>query len=181
MRRRNGFTIVETSLVLAIGGLILLMVFIALPGVFRNQRDAERRDDVLLFLNKLKNFQANNNRGALPSGDGEIITISGSEITFGQMTSNTWKDFYQGFFDKSFTDPSSGELYNWKIIKECKDKDTDGQCDDGLSNDFAVNNFTMYIIRNAICDGEKAIYSANPRNVAVRYKLEGGGIFCANT
>ena len=179
MRRKNGFTIVETSLV------ILLMVFIALPGVFRNQRDAERRDDVLLFLNKLKNFQANNNRGALPNGEGKI--------TFGMSgDSNTWAGFYHDFFNNSFADPSSGEPYIWYVLS-CGS--TAGMCnynvitsDSGekyglekLNGDFDSNGFTMYIVKNAICDGEKAMYSANPRNVAVLYKLEGGGIFCANT
>ena len=33
MRRKNGFTIIEVVLVLAIGGLIFLMVFIALPAL----------------------------------------------------------------------------------------------------------------------------------------------------
>ena len=39
---KKGFTIIEVVLVLAIGGLIFLMVFIALPALQRSQRDAQR-------------------------------------------------------------------------------------------------------------------------------------------
>ena len=66
MKRFKGFTLIEVALVLAIAGLIFMMVFITLPRVWANQRDAARRDDMMTFIQKLKDFQSNNNRGALP-------------------------------------------------------------------------------------------------------------------
>ena len=63
---RKGFTIIETSLVLAIAGLILVMVFIALPALQRQQRDTKRKDDTMLFVQAIKKYQQNN-RGALPT------------------------------------------------------------------------------------------------------------------
>ena len=53
----DGFTMIEAVLTLAIGGLIFSLVFLALPSVLANARDGERRDDLLLTVNKLKNFQ----------------------------------------------------------------------------------------------------------------------------
>ncbi|MBS7346123.1 MAG: type II secretion system protein [Candidatus Sacchiramonaceae bacterium] len=47
---KNAFTIIEVVLVLAIAGLIFLMVFIALPALQRNQRDAQRRSDLSRVL-----------------------------------------------------------------------------------------------------------------------------------
>ena len=40
---KNGFTIIEVVLVLAIAGLIFLMVFIALPALQRSQRDTQKK------------------------------------------------------------------------------------------------------------------------------------------
>ena len=47
---KKGFTISEVVLVLAIGGLIFLMVFIALPALQRSQRDTQRKDDLARFM-----------------------------------------------------------------------------------------------------------------------------------
>lgn len=47
---KKGFTIIEVVLVLAIGGLIFLMVFIALPALQRSQRDTQRKDDLALYV-----------------------------------------------------------------------------------------------------------------------------------
>lgn len=192
--RKNlrGFTLVETILALAIGGLILMGVFIALPALLRNQRDADRKSDVATLISRLKAFQTNNNRGSLPTGGliGGTVTITGSTVTFGSKTGLTWQDFYGSYFDKDFIDPSSGEVYNWKIMScTTKASPTVGaECDykdiaDFMKNTTTFNNanFTMYIVTSAKCDGEKAVYSANSRNAAVLYKLEGAGTFCANT
>lgn len=175
-------------LVLAIAGLIFLMMTIALPSLFANQRDAKRRDDVALFINRLKNFQANNNRGALPGTDSESVDvkIAGNSITFGQTTAGgrSWADFYAGFFDNSFVDPSSGGLYDWYIVG-CGTTTVGSKCSNALLNSFyngtfESNNFTMYIVKSASCSGSDPIYSSNARNVAVLYKLERGE-YCANT
>lgn len=42
---KQGFTIIEVVLVLAIAGLIFLMVFVAFPALQSNQRDTQRRQD----------------------------------------------------------------------------------------------------------------------------------------
>ena len=182
----NGFTMIEAILVLAIGGLIFSLVFLALPGVFANARDGERRDDVLLTVNKLKNFQANNNRGALPTD--KITTsglyINGSGITFGATTGVTWADFYKGFFDDSYTDPQ-GTRYNWQVVN-CESSGTGTECKNSkltnfMSSAFDKNNFTMYFVVGATCNGDTAISTPNTRMVSVLYKLERGGTYCVNT
>lgn len=64
-KKAEGFTIIEVVLVLAIAGLIFLMVFIALPGMQRSQRDTQRRDDYAALSTSVTNFMTNNN-GSLP-------------------------------------------------------------------------------------------------------------------
>ena len=51
--KQKGFTIIEVVLVLAIAGLIFLMVFIALPALPRNQRDPQRRNELINFGSQL--------------------------------------------------------------------------------------------------------------------------------
>lgn len=43
---QKGFTLIEVVLVLAIGGLIFLLAFLAFQQVSRNRRDTQRRSDV---------------------------------------------------------------------------------------------------------------------------------------
>ena len=63
---KQGFTIIEVVLVLAIAGLIFLMVFVALPALQRSQRDTQRRDDMSRLASALTQYQANNDNN-LPS------------------------------------------------------------------------------------------------------------------
>ena len=57
---KQGFTIIEVVLVLAIAGLIFLMVFIALPALQRSQRDTARRNDMSRVDTSLTQYQTNN-------------------------------------------------------------------------------------------------------------------------
>lgn len=58
--RKQGFTIIEVVLVLAIAGLIFLMVFIALPALQRNQRDTQRRNDYGMLSSAITSYASNN-------------------------------------------------------------------------------------------------------------------------
>jgi prepilin-type N-terminal cleavage/methylation domain-containing protein len=61
-----GFTIVETLIVLAIAGLILLIVFEALPALDRSSRNNQRKQDVQTILEAISNYELNNS-GDFPS------------------------------------------------------------------------------------------------------------------
>ena len=165
---KKGFTIIEVSLVLAIAGLIFLMVFIALPSLQRNQRDARRREDVMTYLEELKKYQTNN-RGALPNGDG------------------AWDEFFSGYF-KNFVDPSGGEYQ--QVVVPCGDVNTDTACNNNVINnvydspfpfEHSGKSYVLLVVEKATCNGDSPIKTSNPRNVAVLYRLEGAGVYCDNT
>lgn len=61
-----GFTIIEVMIVLAIAGLILLIVFLAVPALQRNSRNTQRKNDVQAALGAVSEFESNN-AGALPT------------------------------------------------------------------------------------------------------------------
>lgn len=188
-QEKNGFTLIETVLVMGIAGLIMIMAFVALPALMASQRDGERRDDMMLFINRLKSYQANNNRGALPTpndatGLASGVTVTGNNITYGNTTGNTWADFYKGYFNDTFYDPD-GARYNWQIMR-CTGTNGNACTNAVLKNvlydgTFKANNHTIYIVVAATCDGINAVASANGRNVAVLYRLERGYVYCTNS
>lgn len=61
---KQGFTIIEVVLVLAIAALIFLMIFIALPALQRGQRDTARKNDASTVAAALNNYRSAN-RGSL--------------------------------------------------------------------------------------------------------------------
>lgn len=65
-KQSEGFTIIEVLIVLAIAGLILLIVFLAVPALQRNNRNNQRRADVGKILAAMSDF-SNNNNGTLPN------------------------------------------------------------------------------------------------------------------
>ena len=62
---KNGFTIIEVVLVLAIAGLIFLMVFLAVPSMQASQRDTQRRSDVTIVIGAVQNYMKYNH-GKMP-------------------------------------------------------------------------------------------------------------------
>lgn len=91
-QQKQGFTIIEVVLVLAIAGLIFLMVFIALPALQRGQRDTARRSDVSTVSAAFNTFTTNN-RGDIPNS-AELRTQLGASggsapFTFDEVSNNT--------------------------------------------------------------------------------------------
>jgi prepilin-type N-terminal cleavage/methylation domain-containing protein len=67
LRKNNkGFTIIEVLIVLAIAGLIMLIVFLAVPSLQRQSRNTQVRNDVSTMLGYINEYASNNN-GALPA------------------------------------------------------------------------------------------------------------------
>jgi prepilin-type N-terminal cleavage/methylation domain-containing protein len=62
----KGFTIIEVMIVLAIAGLILLIVFLAIPALQRNSRNTQRKTDVANTAGAVNEYVSNNS-GKLPT------------------------------------------------------------------------------------------------------------------
>lgn len=198
LKKKTGFTIIEVSLVLAIAGLIFLMVFIALPQLQRQQRDSRRRDDILSFLETVKKYQTNN-RGALPDQDQSCYKSSCdgyTEVTWNNSNSsgvsdNNWKGFYRDYLGENFIDPSGGHYS--LVVMECQNVFGGRYCGapnqdyrnigspSSLSDKGFPNDYRIYVVLQAECEGSNAVKSSNPRKIAALYRLEGAGVYCANT
>lgn len=66
---QKGFTIIEVLIVLAIAGLIMLIVFLAVPALQRNSRNTQRNNDASLIAAAI-NECLNNRNGQIGSCEG---------------------------------------------------------------------------------------------------------------
>ena len=152
--KKQGFTIIEVVLVLAIAGLIFLMVFIALPALQRNQRDTQRRNDLGTFKSQMQSY-ATNNRG-------KIVTTAAGLVTF-KTGYLKWAADDTG----ELNDPVSGNGY---VINYTTAAPTSTN---GVS--------TISYMNGRICNGEvMTATGASPRSFAVAMKLEGSGTYCTD-
>jgi len=98
----EGFTIIEVLIVLAIAGLIMVVVFLAVPALQRSGRNNALNTDANNTLTAVGNYVSNNN-GTLPTAaslSGNVITItgpSGSNSETAKVDSGTaGVSFYSG-------------------------------------------------------------------------------------
>jgi prepilin-type N-terminal cleavage/methylation domain-containing protein len=94
LKKEKGFTLIEIVLVLAIAGLILLMVFLAVSGAQKSRRDTQRKEDISRIASQLESY-ASNNSGAYPTN---APALAGFVTAYLTPTS-------------SYSDPSSGTPY----------------------------------------------------------------------
>lgn len=182
---KQGFTIIEVVLVLAIAGLIFLMVFVALPALQRSQRDTARRNDLARVDTSLVQYQTNNqgtNNGSnLPTDstvymggvnfDGELACGNRESATSSNNTMSCifLRDYMNsgtsGTNKKNeFQDPA-GTYYGIEIGNGAYEYS-------GTDMDYVV-----HIRTGARCDGEVAV-ADTARHFAIVYRLEGAGTYC---
>lgn len=80
-KKDTGFTIIEVMIVLAIAGLILLIVFLAVPALQRNSRNTGRTSEASRFASAVANFVSNNG-GTVPSTKSDVTSITTDFGTF---------------------------------------------------------------------------------------------------
>ncbi len=159
MKLRKGFTIIEVTLVLGIAGVILTLAFIVLPTLTRNQRDSQRKSDIMSYADSVKKFQSNNNRGGLPNAS-QLYTV---------------RDKYIG----TFTDPDGVDYI--LSHNSCGEANTKPGvvCANIKLDEDTFNTHKIYFVVGADCgDSNLPIKSANSRKAALVYKLESNENFC---
>ncbi|HEY2004241.1 MAG TPA: type II secretion system protein [Candidatus Saccharimonadia bacterium] len=93
LKKEKGFTLIEIVLVLAIAGLILVIVFLAVSGAQKSRRDTQRKNDNARLLSQLESYASNNN-GAYPTTGVQQAT------------------FTTTYLPSNFNDPTTGGQYN---------------------------------------------------------------------
>lgn len=73
-KQEKGFTIIEVLIVLAIAGLILLIVFLAVPALQRNSRNTQYKNQVSTYLGAVNEWMNNNN--GIPPATANVAAIN---------------------------------------------------------------------------------------------------------
>ncbi len=83
LRKTNqGFTIIEVLIVLAIAGLIMLIVFLAVPALNRNSRNTQRANDAGRTLGAAQEVLNNNNGDITKLTSANVQTAIGNPAYF---------------------------------------------------------------------------------------------------
>lgn len=150
-KKSEGFTIIEVLIVLAIAGLILLIVFLAVPALQRNSRNTSRRNDVAALLGAYQEF-VNNNGGVAPPDQ-----VSGNCNTpadpCGRILALARRGIYTTNANFTITTITTNLTNNTTL--------------DALPQ--------VRFVKAAVCNtnGADADFSAGDRNVVILYSVEG--------
>jgi prepilin-type N-terminal cleavage/methylation domain-containing protein len=74
-RKSEGFTIIEVMIVLAIAGLIMLIVFLAVPALQRNSRNTQYKSDAAAYAAAVNEWEQNND-GKVPAVAADLTNTS---------------------------------------------------------------------------------------------------------
>ncbi len=200
VQHKQGFTIIEVVLVLAIAGLIFLMVFVALPSLQRSQRDTARRNDMSRVDTALTQYMTNHQsskNGHLPAegvwrGNADFSDCGGSACEFIRQYMNSGSG---NAATNEFKDPD-GAYYNLVITANFTTEDMhpanyilDTAANGSLSGDDpetgytiegnkAFNDHIIYIVPGGECSGPNVVSAKSASHYAILYRLEGAGVFC---
>lgn len=115
-QRKQGFTIIEVLIVLAIAGLIMLIVFLAVPALQRTSRNTQRKNDASAVASAVANFISNNG-GSLPVAGGVAADTDPNSVdicsTAGCAGTHTFEAAKLGFYtpgNVSIKTPTAGGL-----------------------------------------------------------------------
>lgn len=135
-KKTEGFTIIEVLIVLAIAGLIMLIVFLAVPQLQRTQRNNARSNDVSRIAAAITECLANRN-GVKTSCD----TLA--EINAGNLTQLGWTGTAT---DNPATNMGAGTTTNVVVgfQRGCNPAGSDDQA--GSLREFAIT----YVVEPAI-------------------------------
>ena len=148
----SGFTIIEVMIVLAIAGLIMLIVFLAVPALQRNAHNTSIKNDVASVLAAMNEY-TNNNNGVPPAAlsAGTVTTVVVGAAGTNTATANV-----------GYIDGTTVQLTKANAVV------TNGQ-----------NDGTMHVYTGAACNANgKDLVPASARSYAILYGLEGGAKIC---
>lgn len=160
----KGFTIIEVMIVLAIAGLILLIVFLAVPSLQRNSRNTQRKNDAAAIAAALSTYIGNSN-GVLPSAI-QDTSSSGINICNAACATATVKEtaklgYYLGANVALATATNASNAY------------TASNATSASSTGGTVDKEGVVIQLKASCDdGTQGKYNYSARTAAVFYVTE---------
>jgi prepilin-type N-terminal cleavage/methylation domain-containing protein len=154
-KKEKGFTIIEVMIVLAIAGLIMLVVFLAVPALQRNSRNTSKKQDIGRVAAALNEWESNNSGTTFTAGAGNanLTSVVNSAGTLSQYT----------------LVPAAAIGANSFTVAV----GTQAAMPAGAAN---VNLGSIQVVTGATCGTSGAtVASSNTRAIALQYLTESGG------
>jgi prepilin-type N-terminal cleavage/methylation domain-containing protein len=177
-KRAEGFTIIEVMIVLAIAGLIMLIVFLAVPQLQKSQRNEHRKTIADRITTEIDNYSSNN-AGAIPAAVAACATAN-----FGNATCAT------GFFNRYLGCPGAAPNYCSGNVNDPRAGVPVGTNTAGatMTTTYAAAGMattatpgSLNYALGTVCNGEvPTTTGAQPRNYSLQIMLEGGAIQCTD-
>lgn len=155
MKSRKGFTIIEVMIVLAIAGVIIAAVLVAVPQLQKNQRNSSRRAILGRVKTEIDNYIGNNN-GSVPTLTNFNTATTGFTAKYLNPAS-------------SFTDP------NGNVVTYATYNATSAATPTTPTGSTAAG---ILYNAGATCNGEDVTGTGTARQYAVAIGLEGGSSYC---
>jgi type II secretory pathway pseudopilin PulG len=159
-----GFTIVETLIVLAIAGIILLLVLEVIPSLQRTARNNERKQDVSTILNAVSQYELKDSDNfPQPCGN-----IDAHEATCNTPISNSNDYFLQFVFnDLTFYKQPDN-------VKLAVGQDSSTESPNPSTGTVEVYNYQICYPNQGASPGGSSNWGADYNNVVALYAIEGG-------
>ena len=154
-KKESGFTIIEVMIVLALAGLIIAAVIVAVPQLQRNQRNAARRDITARIKTEIDSYSANNN-GKIPVAVADITSL---------------QTRYLSGIASNIQDPKTGAAVGVTYYATAV---ATGAFPAASIPAVGAINYQDKVV----CNGEDATNTGNARQYALWTQLEGGAIYC---
>ena len=104
LKKEKGFTLIEIVLVLAIAGLLLVIVFLAVSGAQKSRRDTQRKNDNARLMSQVESCASNHNgdyTSAVP------VPACNTVAAYSPATAT--------YAPSNFNDPSTGNVYTVSV------------------------------------------------------------------
>lgn len=169
-KREKGFTIIEVLIVLAIAGLILLIVFLAVPALQRSSRNTQRKNDAAAIASAIANY-INNNGGTTPT---KVSDSGVNALLVGDPAVNTNSETARlGYYQTGSTGAFAAT--DGKMRIDIANGGPIGTIGVGSETATKVSTESVIIDTGYTCDSTNTgIGTANSRTVAIFYATENG-------
>jgi len=165
-QKEKGFTIIEVMIVLAIGGLIMAVVLVAVPQLQRSQRNSAATAVLDRVFTEIQNYSTNNG-GEYPNSNTERDNFCTRYLGKTSCFNFTGEEF--------INDPRTGNgVWFWWVFNRNSGPAT-------LPDDGDARGITFYSANAGAgfsCNGEFIAAGTGARSVAAVIPLEGGAFAC---
>ena len=166
IKNNNGFTIIEVLIVLAIAGLIMVVVLLAVPGLQRSQQNVAARQDATHISTAVSNWSDNNN-GTLPVTAAQLQVIAGDSGNLSKIGApGTTQSYSLITAISSTTVPSTG----WYIVAT----PLTGAGVVGAPGNPSSGNWSVVLVPQVVCGSPSygptlSLTAGSPTNEVVLY------------